>query len=66
MLYEEEKTVEFFLCTNSAPVTACDENECSIKKMYNSHVRDQLSVLFPYLGKCLDHWPYKGNLTLSL
>lgn len=65
MLYEEEKIVEFFLSANSAPFTAYDENKCGIKKIYNSHVRDELSVLFPCLGKCLDHWHYKGNFTLS-
>lgn len=65
MLSQEEKIVEFFLCTNSAPVRACDENKCSIKEKYNSRVRDQLSVFFPCLGNCLDHWLYKGNFTLS-
>lgn len=62
MPHEKEKTVEFLLCTSSAPVTACDENECSIKKMCNSHVRGQLSDLF----LCLLHWPYKGNFALSI
>lgn len=62
MLYEKERTAEFFLCTSSVPITARDENECSAKQMYNCHVRGHLAVLF----SCLLRWPYKGNFALSI
>lgn len=62
VLYEEDKTVKCFLCTE---VSAWYESKHSVKKIQSSLVRDLLSVLLCLPWQVLDQVLYKGNLTVS-
>lgn len=63
VLYEEEKIVKFFLCTK---VLQQGVKASTMQRKHRVLLLETSCHFSACLGRWLDHWPCRGNLTLLM